>query len=119
MLQQYISEGILKISTHGQRKAFKQDCGVSATNELFSSLPWTIQRKMQGRFASDGQEILTRAVASSKDMAATCVRKSLRRQVMVSSARQAVSGLLASGGVVAARYLGKKIAKAWNSRINT
>lgn len=119
MLQQYISEGILKISTHGQRKAFKQDCGVSATNELFSSLPWTIQRKMQGRFASDGQEILTRAVASSKDMAATCVRKSLRRRVMVSSARQAVSGLLASGGVVAARYLGKKIAKAWNSRINT
>ncbi|PNT63481.1 hypothetical protein BRADI_4g16540v3 [Brachypodium distachyon] len=82
MLQQYISEGILKISTHGQRKAFKQDCGVSATNELFSSLPWTIQRKMQGRFASDGQEILTRAVASSKDMAATCVRKSLRRQDM-------------------------------------
>lgn len=35
---------------------------------------------------------------------------------MVSSARQAVSGLLASGGVVAARYLGKKMSKAWKSR---
>jgi len=35
---------------------------------------------------------------------------------MVSSARQAISGLLASGGAVAVQYLGKKMAKAWKSR---
>nr|ABA94172.1 expressed protein [Oryza sativa Japonica Group] len=93
-----------------------KDCGASATNELFSYLPWTIQRRLQGRFASNCEEMPTRASVSSKDVAATCVRKALRRRVMVSSARQAMSGLLASGGAVAARYLGKKISKAWKSR---
>lgn len=116
LLQEYISEGLLKTSTYGQQKAFLQDCSVSATNELFSSLPWTIQRKMQRRFTSNGKEMPTLTIVSSKDMAATCVRKALRHRVMVSSARQAVSGLLASGGVVAARYLGKKMSKAWKSR---
>ena len=53
---------------------------------------------------------------SSREVAAKCVRKALRRLVMVSSARQAVSGVLAAGGVNAARYLGKKISKAWKSR---
>lgn len=116
LLQEYISEGLLKTSTYGQQKAFQQDCSVSAANELFSSLPWTIQRKMQRRFTSNGKEMPTLTIVSSKDMAATCVRKALRHRVMVSSARQAVSGLLASGGVVAARYLGKKMSKAWKSR---
>lgn len=61
-------------------------------------------------------EIPGRAIVSSKDIAANCVQRALRRRVMVSSARQAVSGLLASGGAVAAQYLGKKMAKAWQSR---
>ncbi|KAK9937239.1 hypothetical protein M0R45_014042 [Rubus argutus] len=39
----------------------------------------------------------------------------LKRKVMVSSARQAVSGLLAVGGVNGMRYLGAKMRKAWNS----
>lgn len=34
---------------------------------------------------------------------------------MVSSARQAVSGLLAVGGVKAAKYLAAKMCKAWRS----
>lgn len=34
---------------------------------------------------------------------------------MVSSARQAVSGLLAAGGVNACRYLANKMSKAWKS----
>ncbi|XP_015617649.1 uncharacterized protein [Oryza sativa Japonica Group] len=116
LIQEYIAEGLLKTSSYGQQKAFHQDCGASATNELFSYLPWTIQRRLQGRFASNCEEMPTRASVSSKDVAATCVRKALRRRVMVSSARQAMSGLLASGGAVAARYLGKKISKAWKSR---
>jgi hypothetical protein len=59
---------------------------------------------------------LLRVAVTSKDVAAKFVRTALRRRVMVSSARQAVSGLLASGGSVAAQYLGKKMAKAWRSR---
>ncbi|CAM0873770.1 unnamed protein product [Alopecurus aequalis] len=116
LLQEYISEGILKASTNGDQKAFKQDCGVPATNELFSSLPWIIQRKLQGRFTSSSKEMPTHTVVSSKDMAAKSVRTVLRCRVMVSSARQAVCGLLASGGAVAAQYLGKKMSKAWKSR---
>ncbi|KAL5203577.1 hypothetical protein ABZP36_008448 [Zizania latifolia] len=116
LIQEYIAEGLLKTSSFGPQKAFQQDCGSSATNELFSYLPWTIQMRMQGRFASNYKEMPTRAVVSSKDVAATCVRKALRRRVMVSSARQAMSGLLASGGAVAVRYLGKKMSKAWKSR---
>ncbi|CAO2144402.1 unnamed protein product [Urochloa humidicola] len=116
LLQDYVSEGLLKTTSQGQKKTFWQDCGPSTTNELFSVLPWTIQRQMQGRHALHGKEIPTRTAVSSKDMAANCVRKALRRRVMVSSARQAVSGLLASGGAVAAQYLGKKMAKAWQSR---
>ncbi|RCV38506.1 hypothetical protein SETIT_8G148200v2 [Setaria italica] len=116
LLQEYIAEGLLKTSSHGQQKIFRQDCGPSTTNELFSVLPWTIQRQMQGRYGSHGKEMPTRMVVSSKEMAANCVRRALRRRVMVSSVRQAVSGLLASGGAVAAQYLGKKMAKAWQSR---
>lgn len=60
--------------------------------------------------------ITPQIIMSSKEEAANCVRKALRRIVMVSSVRQAVSGVLAAGGVNAARYLGKKISKAWTSR---
>lgn len=62
-------------------------------------------------------EVPPRTVVSSKEMAANCVRRALRHRVMVSSVRQAVCGLLASGGAVAAQYLGKKMAKAWRSRV--
>ncbi|KAG2562596.1 phosphatidate cytidylyltransferase, mitochondrial-like isoform X3 [Panicum virgatum] len=114
--KEYIAEGPLKRSSHGQQKTFWQDCSPSTTNELFSVLPWTIQRQMQGRYGLPGKEMSTCTVVPSKDMAANCVRRALRRRVMVSSARQAISGLLASGGAVAAQYLGKKMAKAWQSR---
>ncbi|RLN11809.1 hypothetical protein C2845_PM09G07420 [Panicum miliaceum] len=116
LLQEYIAEGLLKRSSHGQQKTFRQDCSPSTTNELFSVLPWTIQRQMQGRYGLPGKEMPTRTVVSSKDMAANCVRRALRHRVMVSSARQAICGLLASGGAVAAQYLGKKMTKAWQSR---
>ncbi|XP_066342671.1 uncharacterized protein [Miscanthus floridulus] len=117
LLQEYIAEGLLKTSSHGQYKTFRQDCGPSTTNELFYVLPWTIQRQMQGRHTLHGKEIPPRTIVSSKDMAANCVWRALRRRVMVSSMRQAMSGLLASGGAVAAQYLGKKMAKAWQSRV--
>lgn len=52
---------------------------------------------------------------SSRDGAANCLQRILRQRVMVSSGRQAVSGLLAVGGVNATRYLANKVSKAWKS----
>lgn len=51
----------------------------------------------------------------SREEAAKCMQKVLRRTVMVSSARQAVAGLLTAGGVNAVRYLSNKMCKAWKS----
>lgn len=52
---------------------------------------------------------------SSREEAANCLQRILRRKVMASSARQAISGLLAVGGINATRYLAKKVSKAWKS----
>lgn len=53
----------------------------------------------------------------SRAEASKCMHKILRRQVMVSSARQAVAGVLSAGGINAARYLANKVSKAWKSRV--
>ncbi|RWW88278.1 hypothetical protein BHE74_00002854 [Ensete ventricosum] len=58
----------------------------------------------------------TQTIITSRELAANCVTKALRRLVLISSARQAMSGLAATGGVAAARYLTRKISKAWKSR---
>nr|CAD1822393.1 unnamed protein product [Ananas comosus var. bracteatus] len=117
LLREYASDGLLKMSSLGQQQSFKQECGSSATNYLVSMLPATIQRQIGGKCRVDETGIITpQIIMSSKEEAANCVRKALRRIVMVSSVRQAVSGVLAAGGVNAARYLGKKISKAWTSR---
>lgn len=55
-------------------------------------------------------------VAIKKEEAADCIRKTLRRKVMVSSARQAVAGLLTAGAVHGVKYVGSKMKKAWRSR---
>lgn len=51
----------------------------------------------------------------SREEASNSMQKVLRRTVMVSSARQAVSGFLSAGGLNAARYVAKKMGKAWKS----
>lgn len=56
---------------------------------------------------------VTELVIPSREEAAKCMQKVLKRRVMISSARQAVSGLFAVGGVNAMRYLASKIQKAW------
>ncbi|KAK0578319.1 hypothetical protein LWI29_008567 [Acer saccharum] len=60
-------------------------------------------------------QVINEVMISSREEAAKCMQKVLRRTVMISSARQAVSGLLAAGGVNAARYVAKKLHKAWKS----
>ncbi|XP_072991360.1 uncharacterized protein [Typha latifolia] len=117
LLEEYTYEGLLKVSSHGQHEVFKQDCGSAATSYLFSTLPWTVQRLIGPQYKLDEAGIIApQIVISSKEEAANCVRKALRCRVMMSSARQAVSGLLAAGGINAVRYLGRKISKGWASR---
>ncbi|XP_029124345.2 uncharacterized protein [Elaeis guineensis] len=116
LIQEHVFDGLLSTSPHGKQAAFKQDFCLSATSSLFSCLPWTVQRRISGNYESESGTMTPQIAVSSREVAAKCVRKALRRLVMVSSARQAVSGVLAAGGVNAARYLGKKISKAWKSR---
>ncbi|XP_078172843.1 translocator assembly/maintenance protein isoform X1 [Carex rostrata] len=119
LLHEYVSERLLKVSSFGGTESFKQDCSSSSTNYLFSTLPWTIQRHVGGSSTLGHSGTATpQIIVSSKDVAAKCVRKGLRRLVMVSSTRQALSGLIATGGLNAAKYLGRKISKAWQSRIS-
>ncbi|KAL6526201.1 hypothetical protein OROMI_029841 [Orobanche minor] len=54
-------------------------------------------------------------VIKSREEAAYCMQKILRRKVMVSSGRQAVAGLVTAGAVHGFRYLGSKMHKAWKS----
>ncbi|CAL9073231.1 unnamed protein product [Musa textilis] len=114
-LQEFAAEGLLQIPSAGHE--FEQDCDLSATRNHFFSLPWTIQRRLGMKHEIDGSGITKpETIITSRELAANCVTKALRRLVMISSARQAMSGLAATGGVAAARYLARKISKAWKSR---
>ncbi|KAG6791464.1 hypothetical protein POTOM_000585 [Populus tomentosa] len=64
------------------------------------------------RFAG---RVLHEVVIGSREEAARSMQRIIRRTVMVSSARQAVSGFLAAGGINATRYLANKVRKAWKS----
>lgn len=64
---------------------------------------------------SNSGEVTRELVIGSREEAAECMRKIVRRRVMVSSARQAVSGLLTVGAVSGVRYLANKMHKAWKS----
>ncbi|KAI0523248.1 hypothetical protein KFK09_005642 [Dendrobium nobile] len=117
LLKEYAAEGLLEFGYY-PHSTFQQDCGLSATTSLFSSLPSAVHRTM---FWGKHRPVMTGEIPSeffinSREQASSCVLKALRRIVLVSSARQAVSGLLATGGVNAARYLMRKMSKAWKSR---
>lgn len=66
---------------------------------------------------SESGHVTREVVISSRKEAAECMRKIVRHRVMVSSARQAVSGLLTAGAVLGVRYLSNKMHKAWKSWI--
>ncbi|KAJ0082260.1 hypothetical protein Patl1_12122 [Pistacia atlantica] len=76
-----------------------------------------VKKIVQGQF--DFFRSICRAIneviIGSREEAAKCMQKVLRQTVMVSSARQAVYGLLAVGGINATRYLANKMRKAWKS----
>uniref|UniRef100_A0A2P2KJF0 Phosphatidate cytidylyltransferase, mitochondrial n=1 Tax=Rhizophora mucronata TaxID=61149 RepID=A0A2P2KJF0_RHIMU len=119
--QEYEAKELLRFSSScGHQANFSQNCGLSMTCSLVGTLPPPIQRKMgiklrEEKLLSNSGRVLCEPKIGSREEAARCMEKVLRRTVMVSSLRQAVSGFLAAGGVNATRYLANKMHKAWNS----
>ncbi|WVZ22626.1 hypothetical protein V8G54_001170, partial [Vigna mungo] len=120
-LEEYEAKKLLRLSSIANNQIhISQDCDLSVDYSLVSALPPSIRNQIRmkegvkeklwetGRPISDTQSRVRKETAN-------CLQRILRRRVMVSSARQVVSGLLAVGAVNASRYLAKKVAKAWKS----
>lgn len=121
VLEGYAAKELLRFSASSAHHAnITQDCGLSAARSLVSSLPSTVRSRMrmklgERKILTESGGVVHEVVVGSRAEAAECMRKVLRRIVMVSSVRQAVSGLLTAGGATAVRYVAKKMRKAWNS----
>lgn len=121
LLQEYATKNLLRFSSSGDQQVnISQDSSLSAASSLVSFLPTTIRSQMgeslgEKKIRNQTGQIVSEVVISSKEAAAECMRKVLRRKVMVSSARQAVAGLLTVGGVHGVKYLASKMRKAWKS----
>lgn len=120
-LEEREGKHFLRLSSSGNHQAYiSQDSSLSATSSLVSCLPSTIRNQMgmklgERKILGESGRVLHEVAVNSKEEAAKCMQIALRRKVMVSSARQAVSGFVTAGGIKAARYLGNKMVKAWRS----
>ncbi|KAF2287086.1 hypothetical protein GH714_038066 [Hevea brasiliensis] len=120
-LQEYEAKELLRFSSFNSDQAnISQDCGLSVTRSLVHALPPLVRNKFgmklgEKKMLNDSGRVVREVVISSREEAARCMQKVLRRTVMVSSLRQAVSGLLAVGGINATRYVASKMHKAWKS----
>ncbi|XP_044495729.1 phosphatidate cytidylyltransferase, mitochondrial-like isoform X2 [Mangifera indica] len=120
-LQEYEAKDFLRVSLSGTDQAnISQDCGLPVTCSLVSSLPPSIRSHMgkklgQKKIINEYGQAINEVIIGSREEASKCMQGVLRRIVMISSARQAVSGLLAVGGINATRYLANKMQKAWKS----
>lgn len=120
-LEEYEAKKLLRLSsTANHQIQVSQDCDLSVACSLVSALPPSIRSQMsmkQGEKMklSETGRIMHDVAISSREEAANCLQRILKRKVMASSARQAISGLLAVGGINATRYLAKKVSKAWKS----
>ncbi|XP_027918853.1 phosphatidate cytidylyltransferase, mitochondrial-like isoform X4 [Vigna unguiculata] len=96
-----------------------KDFDLSVDSSLVSALPPSIRNQIRMKGVKEKLWETGRAIndtqSSLREEAANSLQRILRRRVMVSSARQAVSGLLAVGAINASRYLTKKVSKAWKS----
>ncbi|KAB1227498.1 hypothetical protein CJ030_MR1G027437 [Morella rubra] len=120
-LKEYEVKELLRLTSSGTHQThISQDCSLSLARSLVNSLPPNIRSQMgmklgQKTRLSESGRIIHEVTIGSREEAANCMRKVLQRKVMVSSARQAVSGVVTVGGVKAAKYLANKMCKAWKS----
>ncbi|CAB4286174.1 unnamed protein product [Prunus armeniaca] len=100
-IEEYETKELLRRSLSGNTQPIiSQDGGLLAARSLVSSLPQMVRSQMgmklgEKKVLCDSGRVIQEIVIGSKDEAAKCMQTILRRKVMVSSARQAVSGLLA------------------------
>ncbi|XP_048500351.1 uncharacterized protein LOC104908369 isoform X3 [Beta vulgaris subsp. vulgaris] len=122
VLEEFATKGLLRFSSSGTHlENITQDCGLPAVQSLVSCLPNAVRSNMSMKLGerkniSTGP-VVNKIVLKSRADAANCLEKIIRRKVMVSSVRQAVSGVLTVGAAKATRYLANKMHKAWNSWI--
>ncbi|XP_027347259.1 phosphatidate cytidylyltransferase, mitochondrial [Abrus precatorius] len=120
-LEEYEAKKLLRLSTTANnRMQVSQDCDLSVACSLVSALPLSIRSQMRMKQGekmklSETGRVIDNTKISSREEAASYLQRILRRRVMVSSARQAIAGLLAVGGVNATRYVAKKVSKSWKS----
>ncbi|KAH0972735.1 hypothetical protein GBA52_024891 [Prunus armeniaca] len=100
-IEEYETKELLRRSLSGNTQPIiSQDGGLLAARSLVSSLPQMVRSQMgmklgEKKVLCDSGRVIQEIVIGSKDEAAKCMQTILQRKVMVSSARQAVSGLLA------------------------
>ncbi|PHU26677.1 hypothetical protein BC332_05009 [Capsicum chinense] len=122
-LEEYEANNLLRFSSAGDKQVnIFQDCGLSAASTLVSSLPSSIRSDMamklgDKRIVDDSGRVRQQVVIGSKEQAAECMKRLVRRRVMFSSTRQAAAGLLTAGAVHGVRYVANKMCKAWKSRV--
>ncbi|KAJ7969405.1 phosphatidate cytidylyltransferase, mitochondrial [Quillaja saponaria] len=120
-LEDYEAKELLRCSSTGNHQLqMFQDCGLSVACSLVSSLPPAVKSQMRMKLGEKQQlsetgQVIREVAIRSREEAAKCLQKVMRQRVMVSSARQAISGLLGVGVVNGTRYLANKICKAWKS----
>ncbi|KAI3893933.1 hypothetical protein MKX03_020116 [Papaver bracteatum] len=120
-IDEYAAKDLLRFSsTSDPQVQIAQDCALPATRSLVSSLPSSVRSGMGMRLGdevkvSESGRVIREVVIGSREETAECLRKVLRRKVMVSSARQAFAGLLSAGAVNSAQYLTRKMGKALKS----
>ncbi|GFQ00843.1 phosphatidate cytidylyltransferase mitochondrial [Phtheirospermum japonicum] len=121
LLEELAARDVFRLSSSVDQKVnITQDCGLHTTRSLVSYLPSTVRSNMglklgEEKLFDESGRAVQKVLITSKDEAAYCMRNILRRKVMVSSARQAVAGLVTAGAVRGFRYLGTKMHKAWKS----
>ncbi|XP_059656922.1 uncharacterized protein LOC132303589 isoform X2 [Cornus florida] len=120
-LEEHATNDFLRFSSSGGHQVnISQDSSLSAVSSLVSILPATIRSQMMMRLGEEKKvgksgQVIREVVINSREEVAECMQKVMRHRVMISSARQAVSGLLTVGAVRGVRYFANKMSKAWKS----
>ncbi|KAF3599902.1 hypothetical protein F2Q69_00034358 [Brassica cretica] len=118
-LQECETKNLLRFSS--AETNLVQDSSLTSSRSLVSSLPASVRSQMgkllgEKKIISETGRVSGEVCIGSREAAAKCMEKVMKRRVMASSARQAVSGFLAAGAINATVYLSQKMRKAWNSR---
>ncbi|KAI3513012.1 hypothetical protein L1887_20336 [Cichorium endivia] len=116
VVEEYATKQLLRLSSYGDHQInISQDCSLSATSSIVSSLPESVRSQMGMGLGETKTDQTSKITIGSREEAAVRMQKVLRRRVMISSARQAVAGFITVGAVHGIKYLGKKMQKAWKS----